>query len=126
MLLRYYDVFDARSTRSKNQIRKPLKKSDLAPRARFKLATLRLTAETVKNLSALSGVAYKKSGAIFLILVAPNPAPKINSFTSPPVLFVSTTSVILPFGRGGLEPSELFSAAQFPHVGNAIKQDRAK
>jgi hypothetical protein len=48
----------------------------LAPRARFELATLRLTAEAVKNLSALSGVAYKKLGVIFPSLVAPNPAPK--------------------------------------------------
>ncbi len=42
----------------------------------FELATLRLTAEMIKNLSALSGVAYKKIGAILPSLVAPNPAPK--------------------------------------------------
>jgi hypothetical protein len=48
----------------------------LAPRARFELATLRLTAEEVKNLSALSGVAYRKLGAILAFLAAPNPAPK--------------------------------------------------
>jgi hypothetical protein len=48
----------------------------MAPRARFELATLRLTAEAVKNLSALSGVAYKKVGAILTFLVAPNPATK--------------------------------------------------
>jgi hypothetical protein len=47
----------------------------MAPRARFELATLRLTAEEIKNLSALFGVAYKKSGALFPSLVAPNPAP---------------------------------------------------
>jgi hypothetical protein len=47
----------------------------LAPRARFELATLRLTAERIKNLSALSGVAYEKLGAIFPFLVAPTPAP---------------------------------------------------
>src|SRR5579864_2376747 len=47
----------------------------LAPRARFELATLRLTAESIKNLSALSGVAYEKLGAIFPFLVAPTPAP---------------------------------------------------
>ena len=47
----------------------------MAPRARFELATLRLTAEEIKNLSALSGVAYKKLGAIFPSLVAPTPAP---------------------------------------------------
>src|SRR2546427_6374671 len=51
----------------------------LAPWARFELATLRLTAETAKNLSALSGVAYKNSGAIFPALAAPNPAPKLPS-----------------------------------------------
>jgi hypothetical protein len=48
----------------------------MAPRARFELATLRLTAEEVKNLNALSGVAYKKIGAILAPLPAPNPAPK--------------------------------------------------
>jgi len=48
---------------------------ELAPRARFELATLRLTAEMIENLSALSGVAYEKLGAIFPSLVAPKPAP---------------------------------------------------
>ena len=48
----------------------------MAPRARFELATLRLTAERSENLSALSGVAYEKSGAILTLLAAPNPAPK--------------------------------------------------
>jgi hypothetical protein len=38
----------------------------VAPRARFELATLRLTVEGIKNLNALSGVAYKKRGAILL------------------------------------------------------------
>ncbi len=47
----------------------------MAPRARFELATLRLTAERMKNLSALSGVAYEKLGAIFPSLVAPTAAP---------------------------------------------------
>jgi len=47
----------------------------MAPRARFELATLRLTAEMIENLSALSGVAYEKLGAIFPFLVAPKPAP---------------------------------------------------
>jgi hypothetical protein len=50
---------------------------NLAPRARFELATLRLTAEVVQNLSAASGVAYIKLGAILLSLVAPNPAPNV-------------------------------------------------
>jgi hypothetical protein len=48
----------------------------LAPRARFELATLRLTADEVQNLSALSGVTYKKLGAILPRLVAPKAAPK--------------------------------------------------
>jgi len=39
--------------------------------------TLRLTAEEVKNLSALSGVAYTNLGVILLSLAAPNPAPKV-------------------------------------------------
>jgi hypothetical protein len=48
---------------------------ELAPRARFELATFRLTAEMIENLTALSGVAYEKLGAIFPSLVAPTPAP---------------------------------------------------
>jgi len=55
----------------------------LAPRARFELATLRLTAEDAKNLSALSGVAYKKVGAILTFLVAPNPAPNFFNPNQP-------------------------------------------
>jgi hypothetical protein len=54
----------------------------MAPRARFELATLRLTAERIKNLSALSGVAYEKLGAIFPFLVAPNPAPTVMTSKS--------------------------------------------
>ncbi len=56
---------------------KCLNAKKLAPRARFELATLRLTAERIENLSALSGVAYEKLGAIFPFLVAPNPAPTV-------------------------------------------------
>ena len=37
--------------------------------------TLRLTAEMIENLSALSGVAYEKLGAVFPFLAAPKPAP---------------------------------------------------
>ena len=48
----------------------------LAPRGGFEPPTFRLTAEMNKNLSALSGVAYEKLGAIFPFLVAPTPAPK--------------------------------------------------
>ncbi len=47
------------------------------PQARFELATLRLTAEVIKNLSALSGVAYMHFGAILASLTAPNPAPTL-------------------------------------------------
>ena len=50
----------------------------MAPRSRFELATLRLTAEMIENLSALSGVAYEKLGAIFSSVVAPTPAPTIR------------------------------------------------
>jgi hypothetical protein len=39
------------------------------------LTILRLTAERIKDLSALSGVAYKNFGAIFPFLAALNPAP---------------------------------------------------
>jgi hypothetical protein len=53
-----------------------IEKKRLAPRARFELATLRLTAEAIKNLSALSGVAYTNSEVILASLAAPNPAPK--------------------------------------------------
>jgi len=42
----------------------------------FHVATLRLTAKVVKNLSAASGVAYTRLGAIPTFLAAPNPAPK--------------------------------------------------
>jgi len=41
----------------------------------YLIFTAFLTAEEIKNLSALSGVAYKKSGAILPPLAAPNPAP---------------------------------------------------
>ena len=48
----------------------------MAPRARFELATLRLTAERDKNPSAASGFAYIRLGAILTFLAAPNLAPK--------------------------------------------------
>jgi hypothetical protein len=51
----------------------------------LKSTTFRLTAQTVKNLSALSGVAYKKSGAILTFLAAPKPAPKISRRGKPGV-----------------------------------------
>src|SRR5437879_8117770 len=40
------------------------------------ITIFRLTAERIKKLNALSGVAYKNFGAIFPFLVAPKPAPK--------------------------------------------------
>jgi hypothetical protein len=48
---------------------------ELAPRGGFEPPTFRLTAEMIENLSALSGVAYEESGAIFPSVVAPTPAP---------------------------------------------------
>src|SRR6266446_6094544 len=62
------------------QLHKPLNAKGLAPRARFELATLRLTAEMIENLSALSGVAYEKLGASFPSLVAPASAPTAMTF----------------------------------------------
>jgi hypothetical protein len=50
-------------------------REELAPRGRFELPTFRLTAEWENNLSALSGVACTKTGAILPPLVAPNRAP---------------------------------------------------
>ncbi len=49
------------------QVHKGLNSQNLAPRARFELATLRLTAEVVKNLTAASGVAYRKFGVILTL-----------------------------------------------------------
>src|ERR1700747_1039724 len=44
-------------------------------RGGFEPPTFRLTADRAANLNALSGVSYKKRGAIFPSLVAPTPAP---------------------------------------------------
>src|ERR1035437_4838249 len=49
----------------------------MAPRARFELATLRLTAEVVKIQSAPFGVAYKKTDSHSFLLAAPKAAPTI-------------------------------------------------
>jgi len=49
----------------------------MAPRARFELATLRLTAEAVRIQNAPFGVARRKRGDILPSLVAPNHAPKL-------------------------------------------------
>ena len=58
----------------------------------FELATLRLTGERSQNLSAASGVASEKFGAIFPSLVAPKQAPKkiavYNKFESPRVMII--------------------------------------
>jgi hypothetical protein len=50
--------------------------------AGFELATLRSAAGSGENLSALSGVAYGKSGAIFPSLAALNVAPKMQAMLS--------------------------------------------
>ncbi len=55
--------------------RAALTNGKLAPRVGFEPTASRLTAEMIENLSALSGVAYEKLGAIFPSLVAPTPAP---------------------------------------------------
>jgi hypothetical protein len=52
-----------------------LRELRLAPRVGFEPTACRLTAERIENLSALSGVAYEKLGAIFPFLVAPTPVP---------------------------------------------------
>jgi|SRR5713101_1841295 len=49
--------------------------TELVPNA-FLPKSIRLTAESAKNLNAVSGVACKETGAIFPSLAAPNPAPK--------------------------------------------------
>jgi hypothetical protein len=66
---------------------------EVAPRARFELATLPLTAEEVKNLSAASGVAYRKFGAILASLVAPKPAPKKQSESTHNITAMSHNAV---------------------------------
>ena len=50
----------------------------MAARARFELATLRLTAEGSKNLNAVSGVACTETDLILPRSAAPNPAPILN------------------------------------------------
>src|SRR5882724_4039659 len=74
-----------------------LKWRELAPRARFELATLRLTGECSKNLSAVSGVAYKKSGVIFPSLAPPNAAPKIPMIN--PIARLPSSIRLLVFRR---------------------------
>jgi hypothetical protein len=64
---------------------------ELAPRARLELATLRLTAVAVKNLSAASVVAYRELGAILASFAAPNPAPKFAQ----QVLFTYITNYVI-------------------------------
>jgi hypothetical protein len=54
-----------------------LSRKKLAPRVGFEPTACRLTAEEVKNLSAASGVAYIRLGAILTFLTAPNSAPKV-------------------------------------------------
>jgi hypothetical protein len=54
----------------------------LAPRARFELATLRLTAEVVEILNALSCVAYRETRPIFSPSVGLLLLPAIDSVNS--------------------------------------------
>src|SRR5207245_4068657 len=56
-------------------------KKYLAPRARFELATLRLTAEAVEILNALSCVAYRETRPIFSPSVGLLGLPAIDSVT---------------------------------------------
>ena len=70
-------------------------------------ATLRLTAVVKKNLSALSGVAYKKLGAILSSVVAPNPAPK-------PRMHDSTTRTIQRMGHIALRSDTI--GTKFPII----------
>ena len=58
------------------------------PSATLTIGTLRLTAERGKNLSAASGVAYIRLGAILTFLAAPNAAP--NPLSTSPLLAVIT------------------------------------
>src|SRR5216110_3261277 len=58
-----------------------LRELRLAPRARFELATLRLTAEVVEILNALSCVAYRETRPIFSPSVGLLGLPAIDSVT---------------------------------------------
>ena len=62
---------------------------------------LRLTAERGKNLSAASGVAYIRLGAILTFLAAPNPAPKSRTAEVWLPAIVSTIrAAVTPTGCG--------------------------
>jgi hypothetical protein len=59
----------------------------MAPRARFELATLRLTAEMVETPNALIGVAYRESRLIF--------SPSVGLLGLPKVPLQSSSRVTL-------------------------------
>jgi hypothetical protein len=66
-----------RSETECSEMSKLIEERDVGFPGRIEPTACRLTAEEVKNLSALSGVAYKKLGAILTFLPAPNPAPML-------------------------------------------------
>ena len=80
--------------------------------------SIRLTATVVKNLSAASGVAYMRLGAILNLLAAPNPAPNPSPLLSsifhrsapalgahcPTPAAPSTTLASLCFQQSGVSP----------------------
>jgi hypothetical protein len=75
MLYRFPTDGEVRSLASRARLACP----EPAVAGRRELATLRLTAEMIENLSALSGVAYTKFGAILASVAAPNSAPRLAS-----------------------------------------------
>src|SRR5229473_617528 len=89
----------------KPSVTKLKKKENLAPRARFELATLRLTAEMIENLSALSGVACEKLGAIFPSLVAPTPAPTRHLQNRGASVATMLTLLVVPFSLKLIRPA---------------------
>ena len=87
------------------QLHKCLNARELAPRARFELATLRLTAEMIENLSALSGVACEKLGAILPSLVAPTPAPTRHLQNRGASVATMLTLLVVPFSLKLIRPA---------------------
>jgi len=87
------------------QLHKRLNARELAPRARFELATLRLTAEMIENLSALSGVACEKLGAILPSLVAPTPAPTRHLQNRGASVATMLTLLVVPFSLKLIRPA---------------------
>jgi hypothetical protein len=82
--------------------------------------SIRLAAEVVKNLSAASGIAYKKFGAILTSLRAPNAAPNVlTTEITPPECLAASVSLrrsMLPSpheGRLGLWGSRFEAISAF-------------